>query len=329
MKKVSVIIPLYNAAEYLPAMAESLLSQDYENLQIIFSTDGSTDSTPELLHAIAARDSRVVLVEGENTGVSSARNRALALADGDYVGFADGDDLLEPGYFSTLVSLLEETGADAAVCGFHRLYVASGVSDRLPPRDSDPFVTDREGFLRQLLIPEGYACVIWNKLFRREALLTKDGTLQQFDTRIHICEDGEYLFRSNVRKAVFTSAPLYRYFVRSSGAMYGPVTERKLTEPLARRLIVEHTASCGEELQQLAKMKYQKAIRDLMFHGVITGQYSQVKGLMPELKQWRQALYASPALSKKEKLKYRVYYWIIRLNLRRTGAFLMKKLSGH
>ena len=146
---------------------------------------------------------------------------------------------------------------------------------------------------------------------------------------LHIVEDGEYIFRSSVRSAVFFPDRLYRYFARTAGAMYGAVNDRKLTELDARKKIVALTADFSPEVQALAKMKYQKGVRDLMFHGVIDGDAVKVWHLRPELKVYAKELFASPAVSKKEKLKYHVYYPIICFNLRHIGALLMKLFGGH
>lgn len=329
MKRISLIVPVYNGEKYLEAMAQSVQDQNWENLQIIFSDDGSTDRSLEILQELQDCQPCVTVITGENRGVSSARNRALAAADGAYIGFADCDDLLEPGYLETLVNLLEESGADVACCGFTRIYEATGAVDHMPPKSSPVTVTDREGFRALLLRPDGYTTVMWNKLFRREVLLDGDGEFIRFNESLHIVEDGEYIFRLPIEKAVFTSEPCYRYFVRTSGAMYGVLNQRKLTELTARRKIVEKCSGDSKELQDLAKMKYQKGVRDLMFHAVIGGQGKQVRHLMPELKTFRREMYASPYLSKKDKLKYRIYRPLIQMNLRRIGAFLMAKLSGH
>ena len=329
MKKISIIIPVYNVAGYLPAMTQSLLSQDWEDLQIIFSNDGSTDGSLEILRELQRQDPRVTVITGPNAGVSTARNRALAAAEGDYIGFCDADDSIAPDYLRTLVSLLEEHGADCAVCGFDRIYEASGKQDHLPTVEAPDQVTDREGFFEKMLRPDGYTTVVWNKLFRREALLDEKGEFLRFAPDLHIVEDGEFLFRSRVERAVFTTRRLYRYTVRKSGAMYGRLNPRKLTELTARKQIVDLTASCSKAVGDLAKMKYQKGVRDLLFHAVIDGQYGDVKDLIPCMKEYKAELFASPALSGKEKLKYRIYPLIIRLNLRRLGNFLMDTLSGH
>lgn len=329
MKKITLIVPVYNAQGYLEQMARSALAQDWDNLQLIFSDDGSTDDSLQILSRLSQEDSRITVISGPNTGVSSARNRALSRAEGDYIGFSDSDDILEPGYFSTLVGLLEDTGADVACCGFSRSYESSGFQDRMPPKGAEDMVTDRDGFFRLLLDPKGYTTVVWNKLFRRQALLDEAGQLLRFDESLHIVEDGEYLFRSKVHKAVFTPRPLYRYFVRQTGAMYGPLTDRKKTELAARKRIVALSQTASPEVQALAKMKYQKGVRDLCFHAVLTGQGKEIRAFLPELKVYRRELYESPCLSGMEKLKYRVYRPLIQGNFRRLGTLLMKALSSH
>ena len=329
MKKISLIIPVYNCEKYLPAMAERLLAQDWDNTEFLFSDDGSTDGSSRILTALAVRDLRVKVIFGANGGVSSARNRALEQATGDYIGFVDADDQLSPDYLRTLAEALEESGADMVCCGFDRVYEKSGAADFLPTAGHQRELADRNRMMELLLRPDGYTTVMWNKLFRREALTDPDGTLQRFDESLHIVEDGEYIFRSRVQTALFLPQRLYRYTVRTSGAMYGPVSDRKLTELKARKMIVALTADASPAVQDLAKMKYQKGVRDLMLHGVIDGGYDSIRHLLPELNTYARELFSSPALSKKEKLKYHVYRPLIRLNLRRVSAFLMDKLSGH
>ena len=329
MSKVSFVVPVYNAGAFLTPLVRSVLAQDYEDFQLILSDDGSTDATSELMQSLAQEDSRITLVSGPNGGVSSARNRGLLAAAGDYIGFLDADDEIAPNYLSTLVSLLEDHNADCACCGFSRLYEASGVEDRMPPKDSGIVDTDRDGFFRLLLRPDGYTTVVWNKLFRREALVQPDGSFLPFDENLHIVEDGEFLFRTAVQRAVFTPEPLYHYTVRTSGAMYGKLTPRKRSELTARKKIVALCADTAPDVRALAEMKYQKGVRDLLFHAVIGGQGTEIRDLLPELSVYQDALFGSPALSKKEKLKYHIYRPIIQLNLQHLGAFLMKHLSGH
>ncbi len=328
MKRISLIVPVFNAGAYLPDLISSITAQDWENLQIIFSDDGSVDGSGSLLTLFAARDARVTVVFGENGGVSAARNRALPLADGDFIAFWEADDVPDPGFLRQMAAALEESGADMACCGFRRVY-ENGTEEFLPFRNCSRQETDRDGMARLLLSPDGYTTVLWNKLFRREALTDDTGALLRFDETLHIVEDGEYIFRSGIRRAVFFPEPLYCYFARGSGAMYGTVNGRKLTEPAARKKIVELTASMAPDVQDLAKMKYQKGIRDLLFHAVISGNRAKVRHLLGELSTYSRELFRSPALTKKERLKYHIYRPIISLNLRHTGALLMLCFGGH
>lgn len=104
---ISVIIPVYNRADYLPDCVESLLAQTYSSLQIILIDDGSTDESATLCREYAARDSRVIFLQGAHGGVSAARNLGLDAATGDYVYFLDSDDAIHPTLLSTLLTAMQ------------------------------------------------------------------------------------------------------------------------------------------------------------------------------------------------------------------------------
>ena len=95
-KLVSVIIPAYNIEDYIGRCLDSIISQTYKNLEIIVVDDGSRDRTGEILDNYAKKDRRIKVIHKENGGVSSARNKGIEVAEGDYIGFIDGDDLIEP-----------------------------------------------------------------------------------------------------------------------------------------------------------------------------------------------------------------------------------------
>lgn len=104
---ISVIIPVYNRADYLPDCLESLLAQTYSSLQIILIDDGSTDESATLCREYAAKDSRVIFLQGAHSGVSAARNLGLEAATGDYVYFLDSDDAIHPTLLSTLLTAMQ------------------------------------------------------------------------------------------------------------------------------------------------------------------------------------------------------------------------------
>lgn len=119
MERVSVIIPVYNAEQYLQETLDSVALQTYPELEVILVDDGSTDDSGEICKAQVKRDSRFHYYRTENGGPSAARNAGLSYATGYYIGFCDGDDLLDPDMYATMVSRMEDNGADLALCDIY------------------------------------------------------------------------------------------------------------------------------------------------------------------------------------------------------------------
>lgn len=115
---ISVIIPAYNVEKYIVACVESIVSQSYDNLEIIIVNDGSKDSTGKLLDELAVKDDRIKVIHQENNGVSSARNNALKLAKGNLIGFVDADDEIAEDMYEFLHYNMQKYGADISHCGF-------------------------------------------------------------------------------------------------------------------------------------------------------------------------------------------------------------------
>jgi glycosyltransferase involved in cell wall biosynthesis len=113
--KVSVIVPVYRVARFLPKCIESIQRQDYQNIEIILVDDGSDDESGEICDEYAGKDPRITVIHKPNGGVSSARNVGLDGAHGEYVCFVDGDDYVMADYVSYLLNLLEDNNADISV----------------------------------------------------------------------------------------------------------------------------------------------------------------------------------------------------------------------
>lgn len=209
MEKVSIIVPVYNGEKSIRRCAESILNQDYPELELILVDDGSRDGSWETLQALAAADGRVKAVHKENGGVSSARNRALAEAEGAYVQFADADDWLPPDSVRLLVRELETTAADLAVGDFYRV-VDGNVAEKGSIETSGT-LTLRQYADRMMLAPADlYYGVLWNKLYRRNII--EDHGIRM-DENISYSEDMifnlEYLL--HVGTVAVLKAPVYYY----------------------------------------------------------------------------------------------------------------------
>lgn len=111
---ISIIIPIYNAAQHLPQMLHSLEKQSERGLEILLIDDGSTDMSAKICKSAEQHDERMHYFHQENAGAAAARNYGLSLAKGEYIAFLDADDSIEPNYFSELLASC--SSADIAVC---------------------------------------------------------------------------------------------------------------------------------------------------------------------------------------------------------------------
>ena len=116
---VSVIIPAYNVEKWIEKCIQSVCCQTYENLEIILVNDGSLDNTKDICIRYSQLDSRIILINQENQGLSAARNAGLKIARGKYVMFVDGDDFLD----EKIVQVAHENIADADICIFQFAFV--------------------------------------------------------------------------------------------------------------------------------------------------------------------------------------------------------------
>lgn len=117
--KISIIIPVYNVEKYLKKCLESVINQTMTEIEIICVNDGSTDSSPHILKEFAQKDHRIKIINKENGGIASARNRGLEYATGEYIGFVDSDDWIEPHMYEILYNNAKKHDKDMVMCLAH------------------------------------------------------------------------------------------------------------------------------------------------------------------------------------------------------------------
>lgn len=219
MKKLSIIIPVYNVEKYLRECVDSVLSQTYKNIEVILVDDGSPDGCPAICDEYAVRDDRVRVIHQENRGLSAARNAGLSCASGEYVAFVDSDDACSPVMYEQLVAAIEAKDADLVVCEY--------------ARDASKLDTSAE-------FPESYHCfesydeclaavtcapsvrnttwtgvLVWDKLYKRELIKHK------FDSACLMGEDLDFNihYLRNCKRAALVSRGLYMYRDNESSVM--------------------------------------------------------------------------------------------------------------
>ena len=213
---VSIIVPVYNAEQYLRRCVDSILNQEYTDYELLLVNDGSTDASGDICEEYGDRDPRVIVIQKENTGVSDSRNRALDRARGKYLQFLDSDDWITPDATRLFVRAAEEYGCDMVISDFYRV-----VGERLSPKGDieEEGVLTREEFAAHMMEnpADFYYGVLWNKLYRRD--IVEEHKLRM-DTDISWCEDFmfnlEYVRYAETFYALRT--PVY-YYVKTKGSL--------------------------------------------------------------------------------------------------------------
>ena len=165
--KVSIVIPVYNKAEYISDCLESLLQQDFDDFEIVAVNDGSTDDSGKICDEKAAENTRIRVIHTENGGVTAARRKGVEQAKGEYIMFVDADDKLLPNAIKTLYKAIIDSNADEVIGTYKDQYgnrYDSGWRGFMP---CEPLV-------RNLLSIKNSFCVLWGIMFRKSLL---DGCL--------------------------------------------------------------------------------------------------------------------------------------------------------
>lgn len=163
---ISVIVPVYNVRPYLKRCIDSIIAQTYSNLEILLVDDGSTDGSGELCDAYARQDARVQVIHKKNAGQAAARNDAIDIARGSYLGFVDSDDFIDCRMFEILYQDLTEHDAQISIVAFQEFTEEkeATVSRNLMSIECQA----GEKILQKLLLEEKIGDFSWNKLYRRE-----------------------------------------------------------------------------------------------------------------------------------------------------------------
>lgn len=120
-KKISIIVPVFNCEKYIEKNLKSILNQKYKNIEIIVVNDGSTDNTFNIVKNISNHDSRVIVINKENEGVSVARNTGIQYSTGEYIGFVDADDFINNDMYFNMIKTIEDNNADICLISYFEI----------------------------------------------------------------------------------------------------------------------------------------------------------------------------------------------------------------
>lgn len=221
---VSVIVPIYNVERYLGKCIDSILTQSYEDMEVILVDDGSTDSSGKICDEYSKKDRRVVIIHKMNGGLVSARKAGLEAATGEFIGCVDADDWIEADYFEQMVRAQKESGADLIVSGhFHDI----GEDSKKVWGSFAEGTYSKEQLLSKLLysgnfFEYGIQPHMVTKLFRKEILLK---TQLCVDERIVVGEDAAVVYPSILEAEKICITNIYGYHYVQHG---GSITKKEL-----------------------------------------------------------------------------------------------------
>ena len=255
---ISIIVPVYNVGQYLDRCMTSILQQTYRRLEIILVDDGSTDSSPAKCDAYARKDSRVRVIHKPNGGLSDARNAGLAVASGDYIGYVDSDDWIEPDMYERMHQACAAHGAQLAVCRYFCEYkdhtVAGGGGSVVP--------LSREALLEIYISGhEEYVIYnsVWSKLFHRDLV---SGALFPKGRN---SEDIMYTTRAfcKVERAVYLDQCFYHYVLYREGSIMNEADNKRMFDdeiPFWREHIACIRQMVSPQMADLAGYHFQRRL---------------------------------------------------------------------
>lgn len=292
-KLISIIVPIYGIDRYLGICIESILDQTYKNLEIILVDDGSKDRCPEICDLYARKDSRIRVIHKANGGLVSARKAGLEAATGEYVGYVDGDDWIDPGFYEAMVETILEYDSDIVVTGMSRdlFSISSKITSKIPAGN---YEGERLTKLKQNMLTFerfsriGISTYVWNKLFKREKLIAHQMCV---DNDISIGEDAAvtYPYLMECEKVSVIDNCDYHYRQREDSMLKQATAYSR--EVVGLKRLYEHLMKAASQYPE--SFGYQKQIRDFVLGICIMRSGGVLKEISDEFSPYDRGFYGS------------------------------------
>lgn len=248
---ISIIIPAYNVKEYIERTIESVCKQSYQNIEIIIVDDGSTDGTQDVIKKILTKDSRIHAYFKSNEGVTKARMYGVERVNGDWVGFVDADDLLEPNMYETLLHNALQYNADVSHCGYKMVFPDRKI---LHYGTGKVVQQDTNIGLKDLLEGSFIEPTLCNKLFKRDLFDQLDAKMDYSITNLEDLLMNFYLF-AKAKKLIFFDECFYNYMIRKNSAATSGISIQKLDGPTKVFKIIKEECLSNPSLSEIVEKR--------------------------------------------------------------------------
>lgn len=245
---ISVIVPVYNVEEYLPRCVDSILAQTYQNLEIILVDDGTKDASDKICDDYAAKDPRIKVIHKENGGLSSARNAGIDIAKGEYLGFVDSDDWIEPEMYEHMLRLAKKYDVKLVCAG--RYDFSSRRNEKtvgLCPKKEE-VITGME-LLGRTFTWDGCDSAAWDKLYHRSLFREIRYPLGQISEDVAMF----YKLAELVDRAAMCNQPFYNYYHRPGSITTAKLSDKTFHFPRHTAVIYDYIRKNHPELTAQAR----------------------------------------------------------------------------
>ena len=320
MKRISVIVPVYNTEAYVAQSIESILAQTHSNLELILVNDGSTDTSGTICDQYAAKDSRVQVVHQNNGGVSHARNIGLSKASGDYIAFVDADDSIAPLYLELLYGLLKNKECNVAICGVTYVYKVERDARIQSYQTEEVEVVSGAEAARRMLYQKAINSGPFAKLFLKN--LFKD---INFNEDLAIGEDLEINYRLLLKsdKVAINLSKNYFYLQRTGSTMQSSFSAKRLDSIVVLKQIL--TSAVVEYPQLVSSIKNRLFIESVILASEIPRKEYNYKADFNECIQLIKSLRLSVFTDSTSRLRFKVYAGVSLVNAHALVLFFKAK----
>lgn len=227
--KISIIVPVFNVENYIHDCIDSILTQTWQDFELILVNDGSSDRSGEICDEYSKKDNRITVIHKENGGQSSARNRGIDIAKGDYIGFIDSDDWINRDMYKVLYEKAIETDSEISACNIIEYQKDS--SKRFFSQDTTDYLYGRNEAMSEIYLNERLTFSPCNKIYKRELfkeICFKEG---------YILEDMDFAYKiiHLCNKIHYTGQALYNYRYNDNSTLRKAFSKKRLDEYQVRK----------------------------------------------------------------------------------------------
>ena len=280
---ISIIVPVYKVEKYLKRCVDSILTQTYQNMEIILVDDGSPDNCGAICDRYKETDSRVVVIHKKNGGLSDARNVGIEIARGEYITFIDSDDFISPFFLENLWITIQKSECEIAASWFINYYAGDNIPEAKKVNIKDITVLSKEDFYKKLLYQDGVEVSAWGKLYKTNLF---QGVKYPVGKLYEDIPTTYLLVEKTTKVAVIPNID-YFYFQRMTSIAQADFSVRKMDAINHMDDFKNYIIQKYPSLKKAAECRYFSTVCNILFQIHSPEFRKQEKELWQEIKKYR------------------------------------------